>query len=55
MPDNHSCEFPSGEGYVERSMMTVNDARKRIKLPALPVPREEMTTSVGAVSNHFPV
>jgi hypothetical protein len=55
MPDNHSCEFPSGEGYVERSMMSVNDARKRIKLPALPVPREEMTTSMGAVSNHFPV
>jgi hypothetical protein len=35
-------------------MTTVNDARKRIKLPALPIPREELVTTVGAVTNKFP-
>jgi hypothetical protein len=40
MPDNHPCEFPSGDNYVERTMLTVNDACKRIKLPSLPVPRD---------------
>ncbi|KAF8231833.1 hypothetical protein L208DRAFT_1275149 [Tricholoma matsutake] len=50
MPDGHPCEFPTGEGYVERSMMTVNDACKHIKLPALPVPRDEQTTTVNTVN-----
>jgi hypothetical protein len=51
MPENHSCKFPTGDGYIECSMTMVNDAHKRIKLPALPVPREEVVTTVGAVSN----
>jgi hypothetical protein len=54
LPDNHSCNFPTGDGYVERSMVTVNDARKRIKLPALPVPREEMGMSINSISGSFP-
>lgn len=31
-------------------MITVNDACKHIKLPPLPVPHNELTTSVGAVN-----
>jgi hypothetical protein len=26
MPDNHTCDFLTGEGYVKHSMTTVNDA-----------------------------
>jgi hypothetical protein len=54
MPDNHPCEFPSGDNYVERTMSTVNDARKRIKLPSLPVPRDKVVTSINAISNAAP-
>jgi hypothetical protein len=51
MPEGHSCEFPGSDGYVERTMAMVNEARKWIKLPNLPVPRDEVAMPVGAVSN----
>lgn len=47
MPDGHACEFPSGDGYVERSMTAVNDAHKQIKLPTLPIPQDEQGTTVN--------
>ncbi|KAF8234091.1 hypothetical protein L208DRAFT_1128180, partial [Tricholoma matsutake] len=50
MLDGHTCNFPSGDGYMERSMPTVNEACKWIKLPAFPIPRAEQGTTVGAVS-----
>jgi hypothetical protein len=54
MPENHACKFPTGDRYVERTMLTVNDARKRIKLPSLPVPRDEGVTTVNTISNTAP-
>jgi hypothetical protein len=51
MLENHLCKFPTGDGYVKCSMMTVNNACKCIKLLALPVPRDEVVTTVGAISN----
>jgi hypothetical protein len=51
LPDGHPCEFPTGDGYVERTMAFVNEARKRIKLPPLPIPRDEHSSSIAAVNN----
>jgi hypothetical protein len=51
LPDGHPCKFPVGDGYVEHTMVSVNEARKCIKLPALPIPRDEQLSSVASVAN----
>jgi hypothetical protein len=51
MPDGHPCEFPTGDGYLKWTMATVNKAQKCIKLPSLPIPRDEFTMPISAVSN----
>lgn len=50
MPDGHTCEFPSGDNYIERMMAAVNKGRKCMKLSTMPVPRDEQVTMVAAVS-----
>jgi hypothetical protein len=51
MPDGHPCEFPTGDGYLKRTMATINEAQKHIKLPSLPIPRDEFAMPISAVSN----
>jgi hypothetical protein len=51
MPDGHPCEFPTGDGYLKQTMAIINKARKRIKLPSLPVPRDKFAMPVSTVSN----
>jgi hypothetical protein len=51
LPKGHACEFPVGDGYVECTMVFVNEARKHIKLPALPIPHDEQSSSVASVAN----
>lgn len=46
--DGHACKFPSGDGYIERTMASINEARKHIKLP---VPHDEHPASVASIAN----
>jgi hypothetical protein len=50
MHNGHPCEFPVGDGYVERMMATVNEACKCVKLPSLPIPHDEHALSVNTIN-----
>ena len=51
MLEGHACEFPSSDGYIVKTMATVNKACKCIKLPTLPIPQDKMTMYMNAMSN----
>jgi hypothetical protein len=51
LPDGHPCKFPTGDGYVKCTMAFMNEARKHIKLPPLPVPCYKHPLSVASVNN----